>query len=88
MRLDSMTREQVVITLSQRNLLTLLAKLEGFPPRSACTITFPGDDGPSLVVHAESDEEHYATRTAPPGRMHPDTEARVRQGPPTGRAGG
>jgi hypothetical protein len=80
-RLDTLTRERVVITLSQRNLLALLAKLAGFPPGSACTITFPGDDGPSLVVHAESDEEHYASRPAPPGQMHPETEAAVRHGP-------
>jgi hypothetical protein len=88
MRLDSLTQDQVVVTLSQRNLLTLLAKLAGFPPGSACTITFPGDDGPLLVVHAESDEEHYANRPAPPGKMHPDTEARVRQGPPIWRSDG
>ncbi len=81
MRLDLLTREKVVITLSQRNLLSLLAKLAGFPAGSACTITFAGEDGPSLVVHAEPDEEHYAARLAPPGRMHPETEARVHEGP-------
>ena len=86
MRLDALTRERVEITLSQRNLLTLLAKLAGFPPGSACTITFPCDDGPLLVVHAESDEEHYGTRPTPPGPMHPETEARLPQASPTWRS--
>jgi|HubBroStandDraft_6_1064221.scaffolds.fasta_scaffold00111_21 hypothetical protein len=81
MRLDLVTRERVVVTLSRRNLLTLLAKLAGFPPNSACTIVFPGTEGPTLEVHAEPDEAHYATRPSPPGTMHPNTEALIRPTP-------
>lgn len=54
MRLDEVTRTEVVVTLSRRNLLTLLAKLDGHPPHSACTIVLPGGgDGPELLVRAE-----------------------------------
>jgi hypothetical protein len=78
MRLDRITHTLVAVTLSRRNLLTLLAKLDGYPPNSECTIVFPGGEGPELLVHAEEDAEHYARRIAPPGPMHPDTEDRVR----------
>ena len=76
MRLDLVTPAQIRIALSRRNLLTLLAKLEGHPPRSACTISFPGAaEEPALVVTAEPDDLHYGRRAAPPGLMHPETEA-------------
>lgn len=81
MRLDRVTRTQVVVTLSRRNLLTLLAKLDGHPPSSACTIVLPGGgEGPELVVRAEDDHAHYQKRREPPGSMHPDTEARMAAG--------
>lgn len=60
------------VTLSRRNLLTLLAKLdlEG----SACTIM--GDkmecEGELLMVTAEEDFEHYGDRR--PGPMSEETE--------------
>ena len=77
MRLDSITRTRVVVTLSRRNLLTLLAKLDGHPPNSACTIVLPGDEGPDLQVRAEDDDAHYQQRPEPPGAMHPETESHL-----------
>jgi hypothetical protein len=78
MRLDRATRTEVVVTLSRRNLLTLLAKLDGHPSNSACTILLPGGgEGPELLVRAEENDAHYQTRPEPPGPMHPDTEARM-----------
>lgn len=65
------------IVLSRRNLLTLLAKLDGFPPDSACSIT-GGFEAPNIWIRAEEDEEHYARR--PAGEMHPVTEGRIVEG--------
>jgi hypothetical protein len=48
-----------MVTLSRHNLLTLLAKLDGYPSNSACTIALPGVEGPELVVRAEENEAHY-----------------------------
>lgn len=68
----------VTVTLSRRNLKVLLAKLDGHPWRSACTIT--NYDG-HLIVKAEEDDAHYGQRQAEggpgPGPMHPDTEAEL-----------
>lgn len=50
-----------LVVLSRRNLLTLLAKLDGHPPNSACTIG-GGTDAPGLFVKAEEDDVHYASR--------------------------
>jgi hypothetical protein len=80
MRLDRVTRTEVMVTLSRRNLLTLLAKLDGHPSNSACTIVLPGVEGPELLVRAEENEAHYQSRGAPPGSMHPDTESRLWEG--------
>jgi hypothetical protein len=71
----------VRVTLSERNLKALLSKLSGHPPASACTITYDTRDGLVLVVSAEPDAIHYANaeRDSPvPGRMHPETEERIR----------
>lgn len=71
----------VRLALSERNLKTLLAKLGGSPPNSACTLTYDTRDGLVLIVKAEPDEIHYANpeRDGPvPGAMHPDTEDRLR----------
>ena len=38
MRIDRLTDHAVHITLSERNLRALLAKLDGHPPDSVCTI--------------------------------------------------
>ena len=65
---------RTVIVLSRRNLLALLAKLDGHPEGSACTIA-GGADAPGFLVRAEEDDVHYADRA--PGRMHPETEARL-----------
>lgn len=62
------------LVLSRRNLLALLAKLDGYPPNSYCEIG-GGEDAPGFRVTAEEDSVHYANR--PPGAMHSDTEARV-----------
>lgn len=69
------------IVLSRRNLESLLAKLDGSPPDSACTIMAPTVYGPWLVK-AEEDAEHYAHESRKEaagvaGRMHPDTELAI-----------
>lgn len=68
----------VVVTLSERNLRSLLAKLEGHPPNSHKTITSQFEDGLQLIVHAETDEEHYEGRPFAPGIMHPATETAMK----------
>jgi hypothetical protein len=62
------------LVVSRRNLLTLLAKLDGSPEGSACTI-LGGEDAPDFYLHAEPDAVHYADRV--PGRMHSDTEGAI-----------
>jgi hypothetical protein len=82
MRLNRADREVVEVVVSRRNLLTLLAKLDGFPRDSARTILLPGDeDQPTLVVRAESDLLHYGRRGFGPGPMHPATEAHLQARP-------
>jgi len=65
--------EQHTIILSRRNLESLLAKLDGHPPNSACTI---GNDG--WWIKAEENEVHYAERELAAGIMHPETEKTLR----------
>jgi len=65
------------ITLSRRNLLALLQKLDTMGD-SACTIVRQCDNGWGVVVTAEPDEVHYADRL--PGAMHPVTETALRRG--------
>lgn len=72
--------DKVTLVLSRRNLLTLLAKLDGYPPNSACTI-MGGSDAPGVLVRAEEDDVHYQDR--PAGRMHPETETHTTK-PTTG----
>lgn len=62
--------EGQTIVLSRRNLQVLLAKLDGHPADSACTIYKDG-----FYVKAEEDADHYGDRL--PGEMHPETEARL-----------
>lgn len=57
------------VELTRRNLMVLLAKLDGHPLDSACTIV---DSERRIAVQAVEDAEHYADRE--PGRMHDDTE--------------
>ena len=68
-----MTDQQYEITLSRRNLLALLHKLD--MPGSARTIVKPC----GAVVRCESDVEHYGERGFPAGKMHPDTEAYINE---------
>lgn len=88
------TERMIEVTLSRRNLLALLHKLD--VPGSARMITngdcwedgkqtpWPDEGGDSslpqtlLVLRCENDTEHYATRHEAPGRMRPDTETFVR----------
>jgi hypothetical protein len=74
MRLDSIDGNRIRVTLSRRNLRSLLAKLDGCPPASARTIEIESDIG-WLSVSAEEDELHYGIRGFGPGPMHSDTEA-------------
>lgn len=60
--------DEQVIELTRSNLLSLLAKLDGHPPNSLCTI----GGGQGWWVRAVEDAEHYADR--PRGVMHPQTE--------------
>ena len=64
------------VVLSRRNLLSLLAKLDGHPPDSACTIVGGTDTAPGYAVRAEEDGVHYYGRP-PGGEMHPDTEGQL-----------
>lgn len=73
-------RVQVRVTLSRRNLLSLLHKLDlaGSARRIENDYVFqyaqPSDDY-ILVLRVEDDEQHYEGRPVPPGVMHPETEA-------------
>lgn len=74
------------IILSRRNLRSLLAKLDGHPPDSACTIQ-GGVEAWGYFVKAEEDEAHYASRAEWPqetkwGPMHPTTEEVLRREQP------
>ena len=59
------------VELTRRNLSSLLAKLNGNPPNSACTLIDPDDQ---IAVKAVEDDEHYKAEGRPPGPMHDDTE--------------
>ena len=78
MRLD-INHAAVVVTLSKRNLLTLLHKVDD--PLSTRMLVggytyLDGGffDGIELVVRCEPDNAHYADREAP-GPVHPRAEA-------------
>ena len=66
--------DRLMLVLSRRNLMSLLAKLDGHPPGSACTI-IGGADAGGMMVKAEEDDIHYPDR--PAGRMTDDTEAKI-----------
>ena len=57
-----------MVELTRRNLMSLLAKLDGNPPNSACTLIDPDN---RIAVQAVEDAAHYADRD--PGPVHPDT---------------
>jgi hypothetical protein len=60
------------VVLSRRNLLSLLAKLEGHPTGSKRRI-----ENNDCWRDGEPVDEHYSRRPAPPGPMHPATESYV-----------
>lgn len=74
MEINEIGHDYVAITLSRRNLLALLVKLDGHPPNSACTIAKITDRG-VLMVRAVEDDEAYSERSC--GKMHPATEVRI-----------
>lgn len=69
MNVQTKDDNSIFITLSRRNLETLLSKLDRGPSESACLLTRHCEDGTFLMVHAEPDWEHYAKRA--PGDVHP-----------------
>lgn len=78
MRLELREDGVVLVTLSRRNVLSLLSKLE--QKNSARTIVMRGayvygvlHEDLFLAVQVEPDELHYAGRE-PPGEMSPETE--------------
>jgi len=78
MRVEKAPDDHVIgVVLSRRNLLTLIAKLDGVPEDSACTILAPIQYGP-FFVKAEEDAEHYhhpeREAQGEAGVMHPATE--------------
>lgn len=78
MRLELREDGVVLVTLSRRNVLSLLSKLE--QKHSARAIVMRGayvygvlHEDLFLAVQVEPDELHYADRE-PPGEMSPETE--------------
>jgi len=74
MEIDFLDGERVAVTLSRRNLRSLLAKLDGHPPDSFCTIVKDTARG-RLIVRAVEDEVAYRDDRC--GIMHPATEVRL-----------
>jgi hypothetical protein len=75
MRIDNLNPNFAEITLSRRNLLSLLHKLD-MPGSHRTLEKVERGKAAVLVVHAEDDAEHYGDR--PAGPMHELTEAFVR----------
>lgn len=84
MRLERCDEETVIVVLSRRNLLALLAKLRGFPAKSSCTLSYSTKNNQRLLVQAEEDDVHYANperdddARLKPGKMHPETERQMK----------
>ena len=72
------------VILSKRNLLSLLAKLNGQPAGSACTIAKAAVGGSYFYVKAEEDAVHYSGRK--PGPMALETEEAIKAGGSVGCA--
>lgn len=81
MRLEIEDDGTVHVFVSERNVRALLAKLEGYPVPSLCTIYYPPQNGlPKFAFTAEKNDKHYAHPSRygqGPGEMHPDTEMRM-----------
>lgn len=63
------------LVVSRRNLLSMIAKLDGHPNPSANTLIYDG-----FYLAAEENELHYSNPerdTSTPGRAHPDTETTI-----------
>jgi hypothetical protein len=76
MRIERQNDGLVRVYLSRRNLKALLAKLDGNPPLSFCTLLSSDE---TFAVTAEENEEHYAHPSRGDavnvaGAMHPETE--------------
>jgi len=65
----------VIVTLSRRNLESLLSKLNEHPPNSQKTLIRNCENGGQLVVHAENNDEHY--NACRPGTIHSATERSI-----------
>lgn len=65
--------DQQRIELTRRNLLSLLAKLDGYPFDSACALEMDG-----WTIKAVEDAEHYADRR--PGVIDPSTHTELYPG--------
>lgn len=71
MRLDMLNPDRVIVTLSRRNLLTLLAQLDLEGPAS---LTLLESDTLRMTVYAEPDAEHYRQPGLPPDVMSESIE--------------
>lgn len=82
MRLD-ISPAAVIVTLSKRNLLALLQKVDDATSSRTLVSGYVYEDsrlfdGIELVVRCEPDAEHYADRE-PPGLVHPRAETFIAQ---------
>ena len=68
----------LIIRLSRRNLLALLAKLED-PTSTRTIVKYHGyvSHNCNAVICAEPDDEHYRDRGCPPGPMDKKTEQMI-----------
>jgi hypothetical protein len=90
-RIEQQSPHCTTVVLSRRNLIVLLAKLDGHPPGSACTIGAPEqyteETGIKFYVRAEEDADHYLRPDREArgyaGPMHPDTELAIAPGEPS-----
>jgi hypothetical protein len=67
----------LLVTVSRRNLLTLLQKVDLPAGESHCAISRICDNGLVVVLKAETDAAHYGDREA--GQMRNDAEAFVKE---------
>ena len=78
MNIKSFIGGRVCIELSRRNIKSLLAKLNGHPPSSRCTLVRPCENGLYLEIKAVENDTHYSKPDREPEPMHPSTEAQLR----------
>ena len=76
MNIKSFIGGRVVVELSRRNLESMLAKLNGYPPSSHCTLVRECENGLILEVRGVENDQHCVKRE--PGPMHPSTERQMR----------